>query len=280
MTIYRIAHYKFHHLDWLPLGRHHRQKYVQVPYSFGSQYLSLLSIDLLQAIVDGDPPDLPAEGYSEAARDFVRGCLHKIPKMRPTYAMLLRHAWLAPLMKPPTISEDEEAEAAAEAGAEAPSLGETDSCPETADREVADWVRSAIERKLSGKMGKLDKPALHTVPLDAVPGSPLLDRQGLQLDTSSTKVPGHIQGDTEDEEEVAAATSAVKATGAAADPVPRDGVTVESPILRMQQVHSMDFADGVGQISAAPGEKGLSSGSGLQSPRITIDGAQVEDMER
>lgn len=237
-------------------------------------------VDLLQAIVDGNPPDLPSEGYSEAARDFVRGCLHKIPKMRPTYAMLLRHAWLAPLMKPPTISEDEEAEAAAEAGAEAPFLEDTDSCPETTDREVADWVRSAIERKLSGKMGKLDKPALHTVPLDAVPGSPLLDRQGLQLDTSSTKVRHHIQGNTEEEEEVAAAASAVKAAVSAADPVPRDGVTLESPVLSMQNVHSMDFADGVGQISTGASEKGLSMESDLQSPRITIDGAQVEDAER
>ena len=183
-------------------------------------------------------------------------------------------------MKPPTISENEEAEAAAEAGAEAPSPGETDSYLETADKEVADWVRSAIERKLSGKMGKLEKPALHTVPLDAVPGSPLLDRQGLQLDTSSTKVPSHTQGNTADEEEVAAAASAVKAAGAAADPLPRDGVTVESPVLRMQKVHSMDFADGVGQISREPSEKGLGMESDLQGPRTTINGTQVEETER
>lgn len=174
-------------------------------------------------------------------------------------------------MKPPTISENEETEAAAEAGAEAPFSGETNSYLETADKEVADWVRSAIQRKLSGKMGKLEKPALHTVPLDAVPGSPLLDRQGLQLDASSTKVPGHTQSNSENEEEVAAA---------AADPLPRHGVTVGSPVLRMQEVHSMDFADGVGQISRAPSDKGLSMGSDLHGPRITIDGAQVEDTER
>src|SRR5258706_10227476 len=63
-----------------------------------------------QAIVDGDPPDLPAEGYSLLARDFVHGCLNKVPKLRPTYSMLLNHSWLSPLAKPATISEEEEEE--------------------------------------------------------------------------------------------------------------------------------------------------------------------------
>src|ERR1700761_6268149 len=74
-----------------------------------------------QAIVDGAPPDLPAETFSEASRDFVAGCLNKIPKLRPTYPMLLQHAWLAPVAKPATImEEDEEAAEAAEAeGSEA-----------------------------------------------------------------------------------------------------------------------------------------------------------------
>jgi serine/threonine protein kinase len=229
--------------------------YVSLPLPFAFH-----EIDRWQAIVDGDPPDLPAEGYSEAARDFVRACLHKIPKMRPPYAMLLRHAWLAPLMKPPTISEDEEAEAAAEAGADTPQAfsGETASDPETADKEVADWVRSAIKCKLSGKMGKSEKPALHAAPLDAVPGSPLLDRGGLNLDTSSTAGPEQSQRITGADEESEAAAAAVADAAATADPEPRDGVTIESPHLITQKVHSMDFADGVGQ----GGESNESEGKG------------------
>ncbi|EXJ68672.1 STE/STE7 protein kinase [Cladophialophora psammophila CBS 110553] len=130
----------------------------------------------LSAIVDGDPPDLPADQFSEAAIDFVRGCLNKIPRLRPTYAMLLRHAWLAPLLKPPTISEDEEGEQAAEAGIE--SAFSSSAAPDTADREVAEWVKSALEKKKAGKLASHKKPALHEAPLDAVPGSPLVAPDG------------------------------------------------------------------------------------------------------
>ncbi|SOV06352.1 probable PBS2 - tyrosine protein kinase of the MAP kinase kinase family [Ustilago sp. UG-2017a] len=48
----------------------------------------------LQAIVHGDPPELPYELYSETARDFVAKCLEKIPSRRPTYAQLLQHDFL------------------------------------------------------------------------------------------------------------------------------------------------------------------------------------------
>ena len=165
-----------------------------------------------QAIVDGEPPDLPAKNYSEAARDFVRGCLNKIPKLRPTYAMLIRHGWISPLMKPPTINEDEEAEAAAEAGHDTTA----EPLPETADKEVADWVKAAIERKLSGKMAKSEKPALHAAPLDAVP------RQGrlgaVNATNGATKVESHI--------------------------APAEPVKLDSPELKMEQVESMDFAGG------------------------------------
>lgn len=113
----------------------------------------------MQAIVEGDPPDLPND-FSDLAKDFVRGCLHKIPKLRPTYALLLRHAWLAPLLKPPTISEEDET--AAE-GADQESSG-----PPVLDKEVADWVVASMERKRLGKMGSKAKPALHAAPLDAV----------------------------------------------------------------------------------------------------------------
>lgn len=46
---------------------------------------------------------------------------------------------------------------------------------ETADKVVADWVIDALERKNKGTGESKEKPALHAVALDAVPGSPLLD---------------------------------------------------------------------------------------------------------
>ncbi|KAF1833092.1 Pbs2-type MAP kinase [Decorospora gaudefroyi] len=126
----------------------------------------------LSAIVDGEPPDLPPEGYSEAARNFVRGCLNKIPNLRPTYAMLLQHAWLAPLAKPDTITEEdeEELEAANEVvgGEAAGDKGEAEPIQVVEDKEVADWVKAAIEKRRSGKMKGVEKPALHAAPLDAV----------------------------------------------------------------------------------------------------------------
>jgi mitogen-activated protein kinase kinase len=46
----------------------------------------------LNAIVHGDPPELP-DTYSETARDWVNGCLVKRPEGRATYAQLLvRHS--------------------------------------------------------------------------------------------------------------------------------------------------------------------------------------------
>lgn len=115
--------------------------------------------------MDGEPPDLPADKFSEAARDFVMRTLNKIPKLRPNYATLLQHPWLAPLLKPPTISEEDEDLADDGFPQEAVAPG-------AFDKEVAQWVLSAMERKRNGKMGKKAKPALHAAPLDAVP-SPL-----------------------------------------------------------------------------------------------------------
>ena len=83
-----------------------------------------------------------------------------MPKLRPTYAMLLRHPWLAPLTKPETITEeDEDAEAVSDGG----------NLEDTAmfDPEVGQWVRDSLERKRNGKLGTKAKPALHTAPLDA-----------------------------------------------------------------------------------------------------------------
>ncbi|KAI4101570.1 MAG: hypothetical protein LQ339_004959 [Xanthoria mediterranea] len=119
----------------------------------------------LSAIVDGEPPDLPADDFSDEAKAFVSACLNKVPKLRPTYAMLLRHPWLAPLLKPPTISEEDEDapnadnEVASDGSSKAPVI----------DQEIADWVRGAMERRRNGTMGKKSKPALHAAPLDAVP---------------------------------------------------------------------------------------------------------------
>ena len=113
--------------------------------------------------MDGDPPDLPREGFSKAARDFVQGCLNKTPKLRATYAMLLRHAWLAPLLKPPTISEvNEEA---------FNDLDSESAVSMTADKEIAEWVCNAMEKKQNNKLGRKTKPALHTAPLNTVSNS-------------------------------------------------------------------------------------------------------------
>ncbi len=79
--------------------------------------------------------------------------------------MLLRHPWLAPLLKPPTISEEDED--APNADNEVPSDGSSKA--PVIDQEIADWVRGAMERRRNGTMGKKSKPALHAAPLDAVP---------------------------------------------------------------------------------------------------------------
>ena len=78
--------------------------------------------------------------------------------------MLLRHGWLAPLLKPPPILEEDEGRSATD---------ETKSdVPTTADKEVAQWVCEALERRRSGKMGQKSQPALHAAPLAAVPSPP------------------------------------------------------------------------------------------------------------
>ncbi|KAI9849826.1 MAG: hypothetical protein M1837_000040 [Sclerophora amabilis] len=123
----------------------------------------------LSAIVDGDPPDLPENGFSVASREFVRGCLNKTPKLRPTYAMLLRHPWLAELLKPPTLAEGDE-----EVNPPSVPSEVQNEVPDTADKEVAQWVLGMLEKRKKGFISKKDVPALHAAPLDAVP-SPSLD---------------------------------------------------------------------------------------------------------
>lgn len=74
--------------------------------------------------------------------------------------MLLRHPWLSQLLKPPTISEEDETEAVPDANAAATEV-------EVVDQEVADWVKQQIEKRKNGAMAKKAKPALHAAPLDA-----------------------------------------------------------------------------------------------------------------
>ncbi|KAH8908066.1 kinase-like protein [Coniochaeta sp. PMI_546] len=129
----------------------------------------------LSAIVEGDPPDLPTEGYSAVARDFVKSCLNKEPRKRHTYPMLLAHPWLKPLTKPDTIAEDIEAEAAEDALADATGRLDLNNAGISAggdgsgDSEVAEWVRAVLEKKRGGLLGDgIQKPALHAAPLDSV----------------------------------------------------------------------------------------------------------------
>jgi hypothetical protein len=116
-------------------------------------------------------------------------------------------------MKPPTITEDEEAEQAAEAGLE--SAWSNDATPDTADQEVADWVKSALEKKKAGKLAVSKKPALHEAPLDAVPGSPLLARTGEACALGEKSI---------------------------AEITANPSVLVESPNLTAAHVESLDFA--------------------------------------
>lgn len=131
--------------------------------------LAVLTCDL-QAIVHGDAPTLPETGYSEEAHAFVRACLDKNPNNRPSYNMLLRHPWLSSLMQPPGESDGANEEVT-------PIVNGSGSggSPSTEDPEVAEWVKERLERREKGLLLEADKPALHAVALDAVPGSPLLD---------------------------------------------------------------------------------------------------------
>lgn len=110
---------------------------------------------------------MPDEGYSDASRDFVKACLHKIPKMRPTYAMLLKHPWLSPLTKPQTIAE--EPEDAEDLDGVADAVGSLNLDSTTDDAEVAQWVNRVLRGETQGLQdGSSLRPALHTAPLDTV----------------------------------------------------------------------------------------------------------------
>lgn len=127
----------------------------------------------ISAIVHGEPPDLPTEGYSLLARDFVRSCLQKIPSKRHTYPMLLKHPWISSLSKPETITEDAEAEDAAAVDELADATGALNLSGPTdgsgGDYEVAAWVKSVLDCKQKGLLqDAAEKPALHTAAFDKV----------------------------------------------------------------------------------------------------------------
>nr|BAC56235.1 putative PBS2 like MAPK kinase [Neurospora crassa] len=128
----------------------------------------------LSAIVEGDPPGLPSEGYSGTAQDFVKSCLNKIPAKRHTYPMLLMHPWIKSLGRPETITEEVEAEEKAADDQLADATGSLDinsngPINDQGDREVAEWVTNVLDRKLKGLLSdKAEKPALHAAPLDQV----------------------------------------------------------------------------------------------------------------
>ncbi|CAJ0548053.1 Ff.00g048070.m01.CDS01 [Fusarium sp. VM40] len=121
----------------------------------------------LSAIVEGEPPAMPEDTYSDTAKDFVKSCLHKIPAKRPTYAMLLKHPWLIDFTKPQTITE--EAEDGDEADKVAEAVGKIDLNSTTEDTEVAEWVNNVLRLEKEGLVASGPvRPALHTAPLDTV----------------------------------------------------------------------------------------------------------------
>lgn len=127
---------------------------------------------------------MPSEDYSQASREFVRGCLNKKPKLRPTYDALLKHAWLKPIVAEYDAikeePEEEQGQEREEDGVDAATqeLRALELDPEVHDAVVAAWVREALERKEKGegeeeKEAEAMRPALHAAPLDQVP-SPVM----------------------------------------------------------------------------------------------------------
>lgn len=85
---------------------------------------------------------------------------------------MLRHPWLAPLLKPPNISEEDgelDQKDDACVGNNSTESGNSSSAAAVVDKEVAMWVRQALENRNKGKLGKKAKPALHAAPLNVLP---------------------------------------------------------------------------------------------------------------
>ncbi|KAJ2778801.1 MAP kinase kinase Wis1 [Coemansia interrupta] len=62
-------------------------------YPYGTQAFTNI-FDQLNAIVNGEPPSLSSEQYSQGACDFVARCLAKNVGDRPAYTDMLRHPWM------------------------------------------------------------------------------------------------------------------------------------------------------------------------------------------
>jgi mitogen-activated protein kinase kinase len=91
------------------------------------------------------------------------------------------------MIKPETITEEDEDEVAeaeaAEGGVAAGDQGSAEPSDDVVDKEVADWVKDAIDKRRRGVLGKAPKPALHAAPLDAV-SSPSQDGAPNGLDAA------------------------------------------------------------------------------------------------
>jgi mitogen-activated protein kinase kinase len=134
----------------------------------------------LSAIVEGSPPDLP-EGFSPMAQDFVKRCLAKDPSRRPTYAVLLRHPWIADLDKINTIAEHEEDEESSMTDKDGGVFHEKiETSPISGkvltriDEDVSVWVANALAQRRGEKasgQGESKKPPMHAAPLDVI-GTP------------------------------------------------------------------------------------------------------------
>lgn len=134
----------------------------------------------LSAIVEGSPPDLP-EGFSPTAQDFVKRCLAKDPSRRPTYAVLLRHPWIAELDKINTIAESEEDEEPSTTEKNGTTVQEKiETSPISGkvlariDEDVSVWVANALALRRGEKaagQAEAKKPPMHAAPLDVI-GTP------------------------------------------------------------------------------------------------------------
>lgn len=84
---------------------------------------------------------------------------------------------MAPFSKIETIAE--EAEEGEEAEAVADAVGKLSLSSGTEDEEVADWVKSVLERKRAGLIAPATKPALHAAPLQSPTASPVVGAGGM-----------------------------------------------------------------------------------------------------
>ena len=66
------------------------------PYQSTDTNISLGFWDLMDMIVEGEVPTIPAETSTSELRDFTACCLARDPALRPTAWQLLQHPFLQP----------------------------------------------------------------------------------------------------------------------------------------------------------------------------------------